>query len=1157
MQITAGRPADRPDQVAAEQGDELTAELTASYWEAYDQRLAETRFLSVARQLPELIGRAIRLAWEANRRDTVAAIALNVTSGVLTGFALLATTGVLEALFAAGPTPHRVRAALPSLILVAAAVAGRAGLQAAGGWAQARLDPQVERVVEIRLLDLTTQVELAAFDDAAFYDAMQRARDRGLFSAPVVVSTMFDCVTGVAGIVAAASVVAVLQPILLVLLLLAELPSAWAAVRSARIEYMTNFALADSIRRKWMLADLMADRRTAAEMRSFTLRHFMLARVARLAAYARDAQLKVADRQATTRVMAQAAGGIATAGVYTVLGILLAAGAIPLAVAGTAVLAIRSAQASLSSLLYAVNRCYEEGLYFSDYLAFCADAAGRIPAPGSRPVPAVFDRITADRVTFTYPGAARPALTEVSVRVGRGEVIALVGENGSGKTTLAKILAGLYRPDGGAVYWDGTAMADVDPEQLRELIAVIAQDHANWPLTVRHNIAMGRTEDPDLLAQAAAASGADSVIAALSRGYDTLLDRHFKNGAELSGGQWQRIAAARGFYRSAPLLIMDEPTAALDARAEYALFTSIPKHAEHRSVLLITHRLASVRHADRIYVLHHGQVIEEGTHTELIARGGQYAELFNLQASQYVALQPDPLGFAAGGPPARAARSRCPWPAGAERRGRDDQEDARDHEHDAAGGPAVLAEPLLRLSARLPCGRAPMPGAAGAIKKARPGKQDRHAGHRRRGHLRHRVRHQRHRGRHRRRLLGNGLAAPRPGLPGPAPGRHRQRLGPAPLTGGSVLADGAAHEFGRDDRYLAALGPRLRPDLLVRGVGGKTLLTDEHALGLLDDSPGVQRALQLRGQHGLLLAHHHAGDEQGGQVGKGQQRQFRFGRPGVPLLGQHRHHSHGILVIGDRAGQHRPDAAFYRGRAERRPARVQDEILDPHQHLVVERRNTWTFPVPYLQLFQMPHPRVGDRRVAQVMLPVRQHQAGAVHGKDRMGRLDDPVHRLIDAHLPEAQLPELGQGVPHILRRHRHGASLAIVNLALGVQSGQLENAPDHGAGAPDDQAPIRQESASAGDQARGPAVHECGTGHVQDEPPRPGGQDQRQTLGQYWPGGQVQLTGDHDRDRVLAHLHLDQQQGLPRTRWIATMRVGRQTKIHHEKPHSAAAAWA
>ena len=636
MRITARQPADRPGQAPGQAGDELTAELTASYWEAYDQRLAETRFLAIARQLPELIGHAVRLGLQANRRDTIATIVLNLVSGVLTGFALLATTGVLEALFAAGPTPHRVRAALPSLVLVGAAVAVRAGAQAAAGWAQARLRPQVDRLVEIRLLDLTTQVELAAFDDATFYDAMQRARDRGLYSAPQVVTNVLDCVTGASGIVSAASVVAVLAPILLVLLLLAELPGGWAAVRSARIGYITNFALADSMRRKWMLADLMAERETAAEMRSFTLRHFMLARVARLAAYARDAQLKAAGRQASTRVMAQAAGGVATAGVYIALGILLAVGAIPLAVAGTAVLAIRSAQASLATLLYSVNQCYEEGLYFSDYLAFCADAARRVPRPGASSVPQEFEHIVAERVTFTYPGAERPALAEVSVEIGKGEVIALVGENGSGKTTLAKLLAGLYQPQSGTVWWDGTAISDVDPEPLRERIAVIAQDHANWPLTVRHNIAMGRAADPDLLAQAAAASGADSVIAGLPHGYDTLLDRHFKNGAELSGGQWQRIAAARGFYRSAPLLIMDEPTAALDARAESALFTSIPQHAEHRSVLLITHRLASVRHADRIYVLHKGRVIEQGTHAELLALGGQYAELFSLQASQYV-----------------------------------------------------------------------------------------------------------------------------------------------------------------------------------------------------------------------------------------------------------------------------------------------------------------------------------------------------------------------------------------------------------------------------------------------------------------------------------------------------------------------------------------
>ena len=615
--------------------DELSAELTAEYWQAHDERIAAVSFRAMARRLPGLIGQAVRLGWEANRRDTTATVVLNLASGIFTGYALLATTGVLQALFAAGPTPNRVRAALPSLVLVAIATAARAGLQSAAGWAQSRLEPQVDRVVELRLLDLTSQVELAAFDDARFNDAMLRARDRGAFSAHRVVGNVLDCVTAAVGIVAAASVVAVLQPVLLALLVLAELPGGWAAVRSARIGYLTSFALTDSHRRKWILSDLMAERRTAAELRSFTLRRFMLDRVARLAAYARDAEMRAAGRQTLTRVVAQAATGVATVAVYLVLGVLLSAGLVPLAVAGTAVLAIRSAQASLANLLYAVNQCYEEGLYFSDYLAFCADARSRIPGPSARPAPRGFSRITVDKVTFGYPDAAEPALREVSVEIRRGEVVALVGENGSGKTTLAKILAGLYRPGSGDVRWDETPLAEVNPEPMREQIAVIAQDHANWPLTVRHNITMGRLADTGLLTSAATASGADTVIEKLVHGYDTLLDRRFKDGAELSGGQWQRIAAARGFYRSAPLLIMDEPTAALDARAEYALFSSVRSHAEDRSVLLITHRLASVRHADRIYVLRDGRVIEQGSHDELIELAGQYAELYTLQASQY------------------------------------------------------------------------------------------------------------------------------------------------------------------------------------------------------------------------------------------------------------------------------------------------------------------------------------------------------------------------------------------------------------------------------------------------------------------------------------------------------------------------------------------
>jgi ATP-binding cassette subfamily B protein len=619
----------------ANAADHETAELATNYWRAYDQRMATVRFADVASRFPALIGQAVNLGWSANRRDTLATIALNLASGVFGGFALFATTGVLQALFAAGPTPHRVRAALPSLILVAVATATRSGVATAAGWAQSRLEPQVDQVVEVRLYDLTTQVTLAAFDDSEFHDRMQRARDRGVGSASALVNDVINFITAFAGLASAAVVVGVLQPILLAVLLLAQVPGAWAAVRSARIRYLTRFALIDSYRRKWILANLIADRRTAAELRSFTMRAFLIGRVARLAAYARGAEVAAARQQTMTKVVGSALGGLATAGVYTVLGVLLATGILALSVAGTAVLALRSAAASLQQLMYNVNQTYEDGLYFSDYMSFCEDARSRIPAPATAEAPAGFERIVASGVTFTYPGADEPSLRDVSIEIGRGEVIALVGENGSGKTTLAKILAGLYQPQAGSVRWDGTSIADVDGDPLRERIAVIAQDHGNWPLTVRDNIIMGRHLDEALLESAAASSGADTVIAELARGYDTLLARQFKDGAELSGGQWQRIAAARGFYRAAPLLIMDEPTAALDARAEYALFSSLRTLARDRTVLVITHRLASVRHADRIYVLAHGKVAESGTHAALMALDGQYADLYTIQASQY------------------------------------------------------------------------------------------------------------------------------------------------------------------------------------------------------------------------------------------------------------------------------------------------------------------------------------------------------------------------------------------------------------------------------------------------------------------------------------------------------------------------------------------
>jgi ATP-binding cassette subfamily B protein len=227
----------------------------------------------------------------------------------------------------------------------------------------------------------------------------------------------------------------------------------------------------------------------------------------------------------------------------------------------------------------------------------------------------------------------------VSMEIGAGEIVALVGENGSGKTTLAKLLCRLYLPHGGRILWDGVDTASVDPDGLRRSVAVIFQDFLHYALPAAENIGMSRhqrIDDREAIRGAAVHAGADDFLAKLPAGYETQLGPEFEGGKELSVGQWQRVALARAFFRDAPFIILDEPTAALDARAEHELFESIRRLCRGRSVLLISHRFSSVRSADRIYVLEAGQVVEAGSHEQLMTLGGRYANLFNLQAAAYL-----------------------------------------------------------------------------------------------------------------------------------------------------------------------------------------------------------------------------------------------------------------------------------------------------------------------------------------------------------------------------------------------------------------------------------------------------------------------------------------------------------------------------------------
>ncbi len=358
---------------------------------------------------------------------------------------------------------------------------------------------------------------------------------------------------------------------------------------------------------------------------------------------------------------------------FAALAWLITTGHLGLAEAGAAAAATIGLGGQLQGIAWSAGQLYESALFIEDLDAFLALLPGLKEAVPTAPAPSGFQRIEVRNVHFTYPGepsasrlpaaarhigpslmrmmiAAGPppgadghrrreALQGVSMEIRRGEVVALVGENGSGKTTLAKLISALYTPDSGQVLWDGIDVAAVDPSGIREQVAVIFQDFVRYMLTVRENIGLGRVErlsDADAIRAAARHAGADAFIEAWPEAYDATLGPIFENGKDLSTGQWQRIALARAFFRDAPLIILDEPTASLDARAEAELFERMRTLFQGRSVLLISHRFSSVRSADRIYVMREGRIVEHGTHAQLMALGGLYAELFNLQAAAYV-----------------------------------------------------------------------------------------------------------------------------------------------------------------------------------------------------------------------------------------------------------------------------------------------------------------------------------------------------------------------------------------------------------------------------------------------------------------------------------------------------------------------------------------
>ncbi|MFD1081210.1 ABC transporter ATP-binding protein [Micromonospora andamanensis] len=611
--------------------------MRAMWWETGMRARTEAGLLAVFAELPRLIWAALRISWRADRLRTTVVAGATVGAGVMSAFGLLATQRVLVELFAGGPTGDKVVAALPALAVLAAATAARSGMAIATGYALNGLTPRVSREVERGLFEVTTAVRLEAFDADAFADDMERA-SRGTDSAVDLVPASMNLLAGLVGVVAVTVAVVVIHPLLLPALLVATVPNAWASLRAGHLRYQTYIAGSVRRRRMWLLHRLMAERASAPELRSYGLRRFLLDQYDRVMAVETDIELALARRVTTTVTVGSMIGGVATAVVYVLLGLLLIDGQIPLAAAATCVIAVQAAQRSLAVVTFQMDRVYTEGQHFRDYTEFMTRAATYLPAQVTAAAPDRLRVLTVDEVSLRYPDRDTPAVDRVTITVEAGQTVAFVGENGSGKSSLAAMIAALRTPSDGVIRWNGRPLSELDRDELRGRIAVVTQEYHKWPFTAATNIAIGDIDTEarqDRIEAAATRAVADEMIRELPHGYETLLDRTFAKGQDLSGGQWQRITAARGFLRDAELLVMDEPSSALDPRAEDALFQAIRDRRGRATTILITHRLANVRHADRIFVLHHGRLVEEGTHDDLVAAGGRYASLFTLQAAGY------------------------------------------------------------------------------------------------------------------------------------------------------------------------------------------------------------------------------------------------------------------------------------------------------------------------------------------------------------------------------------------------------------------------------------------------------------------------------------------------------------------------------------------
>lgn len=588
--------------------------------------------------------RALQIVWRGSRGFTLAGLALSVIQGILPLLSLYLLKMVVDSV---------------SLGLVLPAAQKTAALGRSGLWiallAGVSLLNVVFHLVSTYVRDAQSQsitdyvhnlihaksvaVDLAYYEDPRYYDTLHRAQQEAPYRPAMIVSDLLKMTQSAISLAAVTVILVSVHWAIAVVLVLASIPGFAIKVRySGRWNRRLRRRSAPE-RLALYLHQVLTGDQYAKEVRLFELGEDFRTRYAGIRAQLREEQLAFSRRRSRAELAAQAVSILAVIGALAFTARSAILGAITIGSLVMYFQAFQRSQGFIQDFLGGLAGLYDDSLFLGYFDEFMELRPAIADPPSPRPVPAALSQgIAFENVTFRYPGAERRAIKGVSLTLLPGTVTALVGHNGSGKTTLVKLLCRLYDPESGRVLLDAADYKDFRPADLRRLFGVVPQDASRFYLTVAENIglsALGSAPDPARVQRAARQVGAEAFIHRLPKGYDSVLGKLFEKGEDLSVGEWQKIALARAFYRDAPVIVLDEPTSAMDAEAEAEVFDAFKELIAGRTALLISHRFSTVRGADVIHVLDAGKIVESGDHAALMALGGIYARMFTLQAGHY------------------------------------------------------------------------------------------------------------------------------------------------------------------------------------------------------------------------------------------------------------------------------------------------------------------------------------------------------------------------------------------------------------------------------------------------------------------------------------------------------------------------------------------